>query len=144
MFNGARTLSVSMGCIMLNPQIIGCHQLKKWYLNNKNGINYKKSCSYMPLHEAESSNQAMPFHFSVKAHIVEISQDKMWYQSCNKCPKKAMKIDETLWRCDGCSNDMQTPLLRYILSIHIDDGLNHKFVSAFDDVAISLLGKKCR
>jgi len=85
-----------------------------------------------------------PDYVKAKVHIAYIKYDSdkdPWYTACplEGCNKKVIQEMDQGWYCEKCNKSVPNCIRRYILNISVMDCTGHSWVTAFNDVAVSLL-----
>ncbi len=82
-------------------------------------------------------------YFSLKATIVYIKQDTFCYPACRSegCNKKVTDMGDGTWRCEKCNVNHDRPSYRYIMSVNVNDHTGQLWLSCFDDVGKTIMGK---
>jgi len=157
-----KTLScVSFTHIEKNPDIPEAHNLRGWYdqmggqVLNVNPISDQRT--FAPRSSVGSASLGDPktfsqiksenlgYHkqddFQVKGTIILIKREMMSYNACPtpKCNKKVTQ-DNNAWFCEKCNKTYENCVPRYILAILATDATGSEWLSAFNDVGVSLLG----
>jgi replication factor A1 len=63
-----------------------------------------------------------------------------WYSSCTKCSRK-VNATEGGYYCENCSRKYDTCKNKYMMSFNTCDATGSTWLSSFDEVGVSLLGK---
>jgi replication factor A1 len=156
---GGRSLSLlSSGSMTVDPDIDEAHKLKGWYdaqgrndnfathTNMASGTLGGRKDAYKTIVEV---NQVLgldaekPDYFTLKATIVYIKQDNIYYPACPSadCNKKVNELDPGVWRCEKCDKSFPKPQYRYIVSLNVQDHTGQMWLSGFDDTGRIVLGK---
>ncbi|KAK4705716.1 replication factor A1, partial [Phenoliferia sp. Uapishka_3] len=159
---GGRTLSMGGGSTMsTDPDIPEAHELRGWYDtegNSKQFVGYSgagSSGSGGPMKkedfrtlesvkEDESLGQGeKPDFFNARATVILIKSENLSYPACpsEKCNKKVSMEGNDQWRCEKCDHVYAAPEYRYIMQMCISDYTNQIWISGFNDVGVTVLGK---
>lgn len=157
---GGRSLSLlASGSMTANPDIDEAHKLKGWFDaagrnqdyathsagavgQNAGGRDTKaRVCS-------ELTDELIGFgadaeYFSLKASVMFIKQQTMWYPACQteKCNRKVIEHEQGEWKCENCDKTWPRPKYRYILQLCVADHTGQKWISAFDESAQIIMGR---
>jgi len=85
-----------------------------------------------------------PDYICMKATVTFIKRDPdPWYTACTgpDCNKKVTEGMNGRWMCEKCNQDYAECRRRYMVSVILQDSSGQAWFSAFDDVAIKLIGK---
>jgi replication factor A1 len=165
---GGRSLSMfSSSTMMINPDIPEAHGLRGWYDNEGNqaagefktftaaglgvggaggaggGMDKKERRT---IQQAKDEGIGMsgdkPGYFNIRATLVYIKQDNLYYPACpsNGCNKKLVMEDQDSWRCEKCDATYPAPEYRYIFAANATDHTDHLWLSGFNDIGEMLIG----
>jgi replication factor A1 len=159
-FNGA-SLSTDRNCtqVIYNSDLPQTKLLKNWLSRTKDhsnarvlsirpsiGYSDKTYKSFYEIKQDAESTDCKENSYLVNGIIVFIRKDDpsyMFYSACknkNKCKKKLVKDSDGYYRCEGCQETFNQCEFNYILSIKLQDFADCLWVTAFDEVANTLLG----
>ncbi|ESN95542.1 hypothetical protein HELRODRAFT_114692 [Helobdella robusta] len=155
---GGRSLSQSNNSqILENPDFPECHSLRGWFDNvgcSAEYSEYKKEQtssfggpllyktmleSKNELHDGEAAN-----YFMATATIPVFKKDNSLYKACPQpdCNKKVVDCGNSSYRCEKCSKEFGTFKWRLILQMNISDFTESQWVTAFNEVAETILNIK--
>ncbi|EPQ29340.1 uncharacterized protein PFL1_03095 [Pseudozyma flocculosa PF-1] len=161
---GGRSLSMfGSSTMMVNPDIPESHGLRGWYDNDGATANFKPYSNVgmagaggagaggnlaerRSIAQVRDENLGMsekPDYFNIRATIVYIKQDNLWYTACpsDSCNKKVNQENDGLWRCEKCDKSFEEPQYRYLLSTNVADMSGQMWLSGFNDDAEQIIGK---
>ena len=156
---GGRSLSLlSSGSMTVDPDIDEAHKLKGWYDAQGQNANYTSHSNALAstgggrkdayktvveVNQVLGLDPDKPDYFTLKATIVYIKQDNIYYPACpsTDCNKKVSEIDTGNWRCEKCDKSFPKPQYRYIVSLNVQDHTGQMWLSGFDDTGRVILGK---
>ncbi|KAN0064628.1 Replication factor A protein 1 [Thecaphora frezii] len=161
---GGRSLSMfSSSTMMVNPDIPESHGLRGWYDNNGAASDFKpytnagvmggagsnvggnlaERRTIAQVREENLGTGEKPDYFNVRATIVYVKQDNLWYTACpaDSCNKKVNQEHDGLWRCEKCDKSYEAPQYRYLLSTNVADMSGQMWLSGFNDDAEKIIGK---
>jgi len=101
----------------------------------------------LDLQEAGVGTGEKPSYFNVVATITKInpstkSEATIWYSSCPTCQRKVVGEDGCGFNCEKCGWSGEACVYRYILPLVACDGGANQWLSAFNDIAEQIIGKK--
>jgi replication factor A1 len=152
---GGRSLSSSYGSkVMVNPDIPEAHKLRAWYdskgrsadissiSSNRGGGKSSQRSTLAEISEIQLSPEK-PEYFDVVAtitHIASTMEKPPWYEACQKdsCNKKVTQSDQGYF-CEKCNDTYSSFSPRYIMRLNASDNTGTKWVTAFNDSAVSIV-----
>lgn len=156
---GGRSLSLlSSGSMTVDPDIEEAHKLKGWYDAQGRTEVYTSHASMVGASTSTSKPEQIKtiaqvreeqlgmsddaVYFSLKATVIYIKQDNMYYPAClsEGCNKKVTELDPGQWRCERCDKTFPKPEYRYIMLINVSDHTGHLWLSSFDEVGRLMMG----
>ncbi|KAI5776609.1 hypothetical protein EDC01DRAFT_625059 [Geopyxis carbonaria] len=159
---GGRSLSMQFSStMMVNPDLDDAHALKGWY-DGQGTRDLSTFTSHQGLSSAgaatgrkdplktidqvrdENIGSGDNQYFSLKATIVFIRTENVYYPSCNgaTCKKKVtLNDDGSGWLCMMCNETWEKPHYRYIMNISVNDAFGQLWLSCFDEVGNLIMGK---
>jgi replication factor A1 len=101
----------------------------------------------LDLQEAGVGTGEKPSYFNILATITKInpstkSEQSIWYSSCPTCQRKVVGEDGSGFNCEKCGWAGEACVYRYMLPCVACDGGANQWLSAFNDMAEILIGKK--
>ena len=101
----------------------------------------------LDLQEAGVGTGEKPSYFNILATITKInpstkSEQSIWYSSCPTCQRKVVGEDGCGFNCEKCGWAGEACVYRYMLPCVACDGGANQWLSAFNDMAEILIGKK--
>ncbi|KAI5309116.1 Replication factor A protein 1 [Ascosphaera atra] len=123
---GGRSLSLlSSGSMNVDPDITEAHRLRGWYDANGKQENFATHSTaaatsggardppktIIEIKEQQLGATDTPDYFTVKATILMIRQETMYYPACasDNCNKKVTQEETGLWRCEKCNVSHEHP-----------------------------------
>jgi replication factor A1 len=155
---GGRSLSLlASGSMTVGPDIDEAHKLKGWYdaqgrddqyTSHANTISTGSGRNDVTKTIVEVKDESLgmsesPDYFSLKATILFIKQDNMYYPACKseRCNKKVVEIEIGQWRCESCDKTWDSPRHRYVVSMNAADHSGQIWLSMFDESAALVIGR---
>jgi replication factor A1 len=155
---GGRSLSLlASGSMTVGPDIDEAHKLKGWYdaqgrddqyTSHANTISTGSGRNDVTKTIAEVKDESLgmsesPDYFTLKATILFIKQDNMYYPACKseRCNKKVVEIEIGQWRCESCDKTWDSPRHRYVVSMNAADHSGQIWLSMFDESAALVIGR---
>ncbi|KAJ7658688.1 hypothetical protein DFH06DRAFT_990079 [Mycena polygramma] len=161
---GGRSLSFcSSSTMALNPDILAAHELRGWYDECGKNASYQahqstgggggaaRAISFQRdeirsirdvkdsrVGEADSQE---PEYFSLRATIVFMRPDSMWYPGCHSCYKKVVEDTDNTWRCEKCDESWPRPKYRYVMAMACLDWSGEAWLQGFNAVGELIFGK---
>ncbi|KAJ6531268.1 hypothetical protein B0H19DRAFT_1191005 [Mycena capillaripes] len=162
-FRAGRSLSFfSSSTMAINPDIPPAHSLRGWYdAAGKNesyqahqssggsggavggtGFQRNEIRNILDIKASELGMGDNSEYFSMRATIVFMKPDSMWYPACQKpeCNKKVTE-DGGGWRCEKCNQSWPQPRYRYIMSMACSDWSDQAWLQGFNEVGEAVFGK---
>ncbi|KAI9141906.1 hypothetical protein BKA69DRAFT_1071907 [Paraphysoderma sedebokerense] len=159
-FNGKSISTVSSSSLLVNPDIEEAHQLRGWYANEGQYVNYqyysssnargtdgqaggaKKKDMLKVLGQITSEHLGMnekPDYFTAEATIHYINKERFCYAACpaEGCNKKVVE-DGSEWRCEKCNSSYPSPQYRYMARINVSDHTDSAYLQIFDNVGLQI------
>ncbi|KAJ6490618.1 replication factor-A C terminal domain-containing protein [Mycena vitilis] len=160
---GGRSLSFfSSSTMALNPDIPAAHKLRGWYDESGKNASYQAHQStggggasggtgfqrnemrnildVKTKMVGEASSQESEY-FSLRATIVFMKPDSMWYAACQTCNKKVTEDTDGTWRCEKCNQSWPQPKYRYIMAMACSDWSDQAWLQGFNEVGELVFGK---
>ena len=87
-----------------------------------------------------------PAYILVKATISSMDIDNCWYVACQlyfkdrRCKKKLTPIEDGIWHCESCNQQVYECEYRYIFQFNIEYQTSKINATAFQDVAKHIIG----
>ncbi|KAJ6448321.1 replication factor-a protein [Mycena vitilis] len=146
---GGRSLSFfSPSSMELNPDIPAAHALRGWYEESGTTISYQTHQSssgsgVQPESPNSSEMKSESDYFSLRATVVFINPDSLWYAACKKndCNKKVIEQPDGTWLCDKCNQSWPQPKYRYVMSMASSDWSAQAWLQGFNGVGELVFGK---
>ncbi|KAF7295538.1 Replication protein A subunit [Mycena indigotica] len=93
--------------------------------------------------KAAEVDETKPTSHSIKATLLFIKHDNMWYPSCqtSTCNKKVTDAGDG-WICDVCKKKFPKPEYRYIMSMACADHSEQAWLQGFNEVGTVIFGGK--
>lgn len=145
----------------LNPDITEAHALKGWYDAEGHGVvapvvnggggggglggdHERKLLADMgQSHVMELVSDPKGVSFTTRATISMIKRDRdLWYTACPETNKKVTEIAPGRWHCAATDKEYDHCNYRYMLNMSVQDESGNQWVSAFDETAEVIFGKK--
>lgn len=161
---GGRSLScLNSSQILKDPDIPQAHTLQGWFLKNEETTTFKEyqadrsgsagtnsmgsgGGDIRPLMHLKNSCIAgdKAEYFSSIACILQVKLDNALYKACPKenCNKKLSDQGDSRYRCEKCQETTTEYKYRLLLQMNIADHTHQIWVTAFQDTAETILGKK--
>ena len=101
----------------------------------------------LDLQEPSVGTGEKPSFFNVHATLTKInpstkSEATIWYASCPTCQRKVVGEDSCGFNCEKCGWSGAACVYRYMLPCVACDGGANQWLTAFNDIAEQLIGKK--
>ncbi|KAH9296556.1 hypothetical protein KI387_040144, partial [Taxus chinensis] len=137
--------------IFIDPDITEAHALRAWFTSLDSTIAYP-SVSIGKIEETDiasiksSSQLGKTLTFSTTATIIHMNMSSFSYPACTsivnnqQCKKKLDLTANSSWYCQKCKHDVSHCDYKYALHFIIEDGTTTTWVTAFDEVATSIMG----
>ncbi|KAH9320205.1 hypothetical protein KI387_021974, partial [Taxus chinensis] len=137
--------------IFIDPDIPEAHALRAWFTSLTSTTAYP-SVSIGKIEKTDiagiksSSQLGKPLTFSTVATIIHINMSSFSYPACTsivnnqQCKKKLDQTANSSWYCQKCKHDVSHCDYKYALHFIIEDGTSTTWVTAFDEVATSIMG----
>lgn len=156
---GGRTLSAGgQTQVMINPDLPEAGQLRTWFDSGGANSGVKEMSSQGGMGQPKAINERhtldsittmglgrgeKPDFVEVKASVMFIKQDNMWYASCPEegMQKKVVQQPDGSWFCEATNQSYPNCEYRYIASMKIGDHTDSTWATGFNEVAVKLLGK---
>lgn len=157
-FNGSKSLSIGNGAVYkVNPDISEGHQVRGWFDNGgaDNVTNFISArvggtggpmstewLSFFDVRAKNLGNGDKPDYFQTKATIQMVRGENSIYKACStpECNKKVIDEGES-FRCEKCNITSQTYKARYLLNMTISDWTSNRWVTCFNDLVETMMGK---
>ena len=160
-FNGRSLSAFGSVQMQINPDIPEAHQLRSWYdgggaqeqsksLTEKGGQGggggmgtFVERGSFSSVKDQQLGFKDKPDYLTCKGTINFIKHDQAngpWYNSCPDGEKyKVVEESNGGWRCERLNKVYDTKTNRYILPFTVSDWSGNQWMTAFDDVAKTVL-----
>lgn len=139
-YRGFTINTIPSSQVIINPERKEAYELKGWFLKHGNEIQLPKRDDIIKtINDAVENSTDFT---SVKAMIMFIKDDNLWYDSCKGegCNKKVF-LEGNLYHCDRCNKDYEDCNTRYLVRASIGDHTGQIWVTLFDDQAQKLFEK---
>lgn len=127
----------------------GAADTKSLSVNSRSDTSERDSARacLLDLLEAGVGTGEKPSYFNVLATVTKInpstkSEASIWYASCPSCQRKVVGEDGSGFNCEKCGWAGEACVYRYMLPCVACDGGANQWLSAFNDIAEILIGKK--
>ncbi|KAH9301991.1 hypothetical protein KI387_013574 [Taxus chinensis] len=137
--------------IFIDPNITEAHALRAWFTSLDSTIAYP-SVSIGKIEETDiagiksSSQLGKTLTFSTAATIIHMNMSSFSYPGCTsivnnqQCKKKLDLTANSSWYCQKCKHDVSHYDYKYASHFIIEDDTTTTWVTAFDEVATSIMG----
>ena len=127
----------------------GAAETKSLSVNTRSDTSDRDSvrACLLDLQESGVGTGEKPSYFNILATITKInpstkSEQSIWYSSCPTCQRKVVGEDGCGFNCEKCGWAGEACVYRYMLPCVACDGGANQWLSAFNDMAEILIGKK--
>lgn len=159
---GGRSLSATFGSqIFVNPDRPEAHTLRQWYdtfgknaevqslsKNRMGGGGGDARKHFVDIKDEQLGMGEKPSYFTVRGMITFFKNDSEkppWYTACpsDGCSKKVNEQEpgSGAWFCESCNKTYPNMEPRYILSLLACDHTGSNWMTAFNESAVTLVGK---
>lgn len=155
-YNG-RTLTTTPGTTyFMNPDIREAHELKAWYDNSRETVQFKNLSVNTPkgsslprktfeqVRDEGLGQSEEPDNFYIKATVLNIPNEErnIAYPGCpsENCSKKVIEESVGQWHCEKCNLSFPNCVYKYSLSVNLADFTGQSWSRAFGNVSEVLVG----
>jgi replication factor A1 len=159
---GGRSLNTGFtSLILINPEIKQAQEMRQWYEtkgrsgtvtsiseSRSGGSGAAPRKTFAAIKDENLGFKEKPDYFSVRGTITFFQHDPAkppWYNACPapKCNKKVIFDDgSNTWNCEKCQQSYPNCDPRYILRLLACDATGSEWLTAFNDAAEPLIGRK--
>lgn len=161
----SRALSTLFGSrVFVEPDVPETQSLQEWYETTgkdaaletitlkgqgSGGIDPRKNFAQLKVEDL-GLRPDKSFFFTIRCTPVfyrHAGDKPPYYDACPtpNCNRKVtLNSSTSRWRCENCNKDFAAPSPRYILSVQAVDATGEQWLTAFNDVAQTLLGQSAQ